>query len=322
MNPHREVSLDRVVVAVDGDHDDRPTLAWAAATAQAHGLPLELHHCWRPTRVTGPPGGVTLPAIAQDDQPSPGAVRVLREATARAGELAPGLAVSGRLLRGDPVAALLGELTPADLLVLTARTRHRIAARAFGSITTCLLGHAPGPVALVPPEIRSGAGAFAGHVVIGVDRSPAAAEAVRLGFLVAERLHAPVAAVHAYRTTEFGSVIDEDTLETRVVPYPPQHRLLQAAVEPYRHTGVPIRRACFTGTPAQALLRAAEGARLLVLGRHQRPWHADPPVRLADLVLAEATCPLLLTAPIPTGTPVQVPAPRAATVPSNTGSAP
>ncbi|MBP2471849.1 nucleotide-binding universal stress UspA family protein [Crossiella equi] len=300
-----QVRYQRVVVGVDGRQSGWSALEWAAGEAVRHRCGLVVVHCWTPRRVTGPPGGTVLPAYVDLDRPGHAAQQVMAEAMPRARRVLGDLPLSGQLRPDDPVPALLAQAHPDDLLVVGARTRHRLAARLLGSTIASLVERAPCALAVLPATEPVPPGAFAGHVLIGVDDSPGATAATRLGFAEAVAANAPVAVVHAYLSEHTGSVIDEDTLETHLVPYPPGHALLQAAIEPYRHDGPHIRRACLTGDPATVLAEATAGARLLVLGRHHRPWPLRPVTRLSDTVLAHAHCPVLLTAPVPlhVGTP-------------------
>ncbi|MBP2479519.1 nucleotide-binding universal stress UspA family protein [Crossiella equi] len=289
----------RVVVGVDGRRCGWSALEWAAGEAVRHRCGLVVVHCWTPRRVTGPPGGTVLPAYVDLDRPGQGAQHIMAEALARVRRLAGDLPVSGHLRPGLPAPGLLAQARPEDLLVLGARSRHRFTVRLLGSTITDLVERAPCALAVLPATEPVPPGAFAGHVLIGVDDSPGATAATRLGFAEAVAANAPVAVVHAYLSEHTGSVIDEDTLEAHAVPHPPGHALLQAAIEPYRHDGPHIRRSCLTGDPATVLAEATAGARLLVLGRHHRPWPHRPVVRLSDTVLAHAHCPVLLTAPVP-----------------------
>ncbi|SHF70571.1 universal stress protein [Streptoalloteichus hindustanus] len=303
MSPDGPKPVDRVVVGVGGV-DDRRALDWATEEAAAHRVPLVVRHCVRGTpEVSCAPDGAVLPVATAEQRPeqrpSPTAEAMLKALVGEVESSHPGLTVRGELLRGQPGPALSAAALPGDLLVLAPHSRHRVAARLLGSTSSFLLAHAPCAVAaLGPGAADTGRGPFAGHVVAAVDTGAASAGVVELAYAEAAVHDCPLAVVHVQR--EHGEVegvtVDERTLEVGVVPFPADHALLQAAVEPGRHRypEVPVRRAAFRGPLPEVLRQAALGARLLVLGR---PRHPSWPLHLVDLLLARPGCPVVVAPP-------------------------
>jgi hypothetical protein len=62
--------------------------------------------------------------------------------------------------------------------------------------------------------------------------------------------------------------VDDEMLETHLTSEPPELAMLAAEVEPWSHEypTVPVKRAVYADRPLPGLLRAATGARLLVVG--------------------------------------------------------
>ncbi len=153
----------------------------------------------------------------------------------------------------------------ADLLVIGADGDSSRA----GRITRQVVHHASCPVVVVRPAGSGGAAPFAGHVVVGVQRQRADDRAVGLAFGFADRYRCPLVAVHVAGHHDDDYWYDDETLSTHFVAEPADLNLLAVAVEPWHHRyrHVPVKRAVLGGPVVQGLLRAALGARLLVLGR-------------------------------------------------------
>jgi len=64
--------------------------------------------------------------------------------------------VRRRFVHEHPTSALLGALTPADLLVVGHGGHSGLSAAILGSVATHELHHSPAPVAVIPPEPTAG----------------------------------------------------------------------------------------------------------------------------------------------------------------------
>jgi nucleotide-binding universal stress UspA family protein len=300
----------QVVVGVDGRPAGTAALTWAAAEAYARGMPLTVYHCWQPLPRT-PTARLIPPFATSGSEVNLSARIVLDDALEHVGSVAPGLTVHGELLQGRAGPVLADNVDPADLLVVGRHGTHRLAARLLASTTSHLLAHTQCAVIVVPTSAPVSHGPFGGHVVVGVDNSTPSEEALRMGFAESAAHGWPLAAVHVANASATNSAIDETTLEVTLIPFPSQYRLLQAAIEPWRHRypDVAVRRACFTGSVAHALLRATAGARLLVIGRHERRPLERRPSRLVGVLLARTSSPVALTAPVHTASPGTAPWP-------------
>jgi nucleotide-binding universal stress UspA family protein len=106
------------------------------------------------------------------------------------------------------------------------------------------------------------------HVVVGVDGSPAAKQALAFGFSFAAEHRQPLAAVAVTPHTDTDVWFDDQTLETHLSRDLEPAVMLTREVEPWQHKfpGVQVRRAVVAGAPADGLRRSAEGAAVLAVG--------------------------------------------------------
>jgi len=108
--------------------------------------------------------------------------------------------------------------------------------------------------------------------VVGVDGSEPATAALEYGFCYAAAHRRPVTAVHVGAHTSGDLWLDDATNEPHLAVEPADLALLHDELELWhrRYPQVAVRRAMFAGTALQGLLRAASGARLLVVGNRGR----------------------------------------------------
>jgi nucleotide-binding universal stress UspA family protein len=194
--------------------------------------------------------------------------------------LAQALAIAHRRLGGDRVTLrtrpgrperVLGSLTAdADLLVVGPPS-HQLPG-GYGSTTHHLTAHARCPVVVVRPVEAGVAAPTRGNVAVGVDGSPAGAAALEFGFAWADAHRCGLAAVRVSRRRLDDYWLDRPSLSTHFSLAPAEIDLLFGEVEPWTHKypEVPVRYAVCGGRPSTGLVRAAEGAWLLVVGDHRR----------------------------------------------------
>ena len=127
-----------VVVGVDGSESSRSALDWAADEATRRGVALRVLHAWEyPYRAT------TGRDFAEVD-----AATLLEDAVRTATERCPN-DVSGELVEGGPVAALLAAGETAELLVVGSRRRGGFRSMLFGSVAHGVAAHATTPVVVL-----------------------------------------------------------------------------------------------------------------------------------------------------------------------------
>ncbi|MEV4703022.1 universal stress protein [Actinoplanes sp. NPDC049316] len=274
--------MDASIAVGVGGAGGEQALAWAAEEAERAGARLVLLHVCAPGSPLDRAGG-DAPAAAVE-LADPALARAYASMQTRLG----GHRVSLRVRAGDPVSLLVEASAGVRLLAIGAGGNGRTARR--------VLRHAHCPVVVIRPQTPPDrTAALAGHIVVGVDGSPASRAALEFGFALADEHHFPLGAVHVSEASHDDYFYDDVTLSTHFAVEPAALDLLAAETEPpaAKHPAVPVRRAVLHGTVAGALIRAGSGARLLVVGDKRRGVVGR--VRTGDVpaaVAAGAHCPV------------------------------
>jgi nucleotide-binding universal stress UspA family protein len=255
-----------VVAGVDGSEASLAAAAWAARDAALRGTGLEVVTVWRP------------PVSNIQFAPNPEALRLweedrAREAAERAAADHPGLAVTARQVFGTPVPSLLEAAGQAAALVLGSRGLGRVGGLLLGSVGLAVLGRCGRP-AVVVREDRSAAAPGA-DVVVGVDLDHRWAPLVDFAVAEAAARGAAVRVVHAfdlYRLFGYGApALEPDTARSLRSE---AETALRRRLRPWTGADGPeVRPEVLPAASAAGLVRAAEGAGLLVVGR--RAAHHD-----------------------------------------------
>jgi nucleotide-binding universal stress UspA family protein len=238
-----------VVVGVDGSELALHAVGWAATEARLRGLPLRiLHAAPRPASHAG----------AEPQQ----APAILARAFTVARRAEPDVVVSTTHTAHDAAASLLAAGDGAALLVVGMGGGPGEALA--GSVALAVSGRAPCPVAVV----RGGPVPPHGPVLVGVDTLGEDglhrdAAALSVAFTDARRHRGRVTVLHARYVTGAGRT-PGDALAVDVAVRDRLHGELGTWT--VRFPDVPVHVSVVHGNPAQALLRAAEGSRLVVLG--------------------------------------------------------
>jgi nucleotide-binding universal stress UspA family protein len=255
----------RVVVGVDGTPASDAALEWAVAEAEAADAPLLVCHAYTAEHIVRPLPHAGAIGEAQARQR-------LDAAVMKAARKLGWRRVQGELRAGDPAGALIDAAPGARMLVVGSHGDFGQVARVFGSTSMRVAGRADCPAVVVRPLFSGGRGPFAGHVVVGVDGAGTARAALKFGFEYAALHDLPLVAVHVSAPWPGDFWVDEDLQQTYFVAEPADEKLLSVEVEPWHHKfpAVPVKRAGYGGDPVRGLLRAAGGARLLVVGDRRR----------------------------------------------------
>ncbi|MGW5423676.1 universal stress protein [Streptomyces sp. NPDC003943] len=282
-----------IVAGVDGSAESLAAADWAAREAAHRGLPLRLVHAWRWEPLALP--------LDQDPTAQQQVAReVLRGAEAAVAERHPGLPLSAQVIGDTPVAALLGTVDEAELLV--------IGSRGHGALTGFLLGSygqqiiAASPVPVVAVRSRDGEtatdGKTPGEIVVGQDGSPEDSAPV-LGFAF-ETAAAHGASVRAVRAWSLPPLIAYSPSSLALadeagglVPY--EEKALREALTPWRERfpDVPVTEHVELGSAGQVLLSQSGSARLLVVGRRARRGALGQRIgSVAHAALHLAPCPV------------------------------
>src|SRR5450756_2988997 len=196
---------DVVLVGVDGSPASLEAADWAAAYAHAHGRALHLVCAYSVPSFTAAAldGGY---AALDDTAIAEGARAVLDEAVARVS--ATGVRTTSAVATGDAAAVLVELSRGAATVVVGTRGRGGFAERLLGTVSSALPAHAHCPTVVVPYRRRQGRApemedatqdaahrTRVGRIVVGVDGSPAAEDALEYAIREAEAWGAELTAV-------------------------------------------------------------------------------------------------------------------------------
>jgi nucleotide-binding universal stress UspA family protein len=260
--------IGRVIVACDDTPTGWAALAWAEAECAAGPDDQRLVLCRVYPSRTG--GTLLLPpiAMASIELVDPVFARQIHDARSRVG----GERVEVVIRLGDVADQLLDIAEPSDILVTAAPTLGAtglavtVGARAGGTV-----------IAVRPTEMRSSTprsnatGPFAGHVVVAVDGARDAGP-IRFAFEYAARHGKPVTAIHAHEPDAGGLWTDDTFMELHTLGREFGLDMLDAAIADMnaKHPAVPVSRAIMHERATASLVRASEGAVLLVVGDRGR----------------------------------------------------
>lgn len=294
MNDHERTGA--VLVGYDGSPAADQALRWAVEEARFRSLSLTVCHAWHWPYPSHPPDKDTLGILR-----GAGAI-VADEGVRKAHALAEGLKVGWCLERGSASAVLLKASDDAALIVLGSRGHGGFENLAVGSTVVQTASHAARPVVVV----RSGMpapGKNGGRIVVGVDGSPASESALGFAFGEAALHNATLTAVCGW--WDPGALPGPDRLPfsaPQVIRREAMARFEQA-VAPWqsKHPEVPLETEFVVEAPRRAVVNAAHGAALLVLG--DRGIGSAPQMLLGPVTqaaLQEAPCPVAVV-PAQTG---------------------
>jgi nucleotide-binding universal stress UspA family protein len=269
-----------VLVGVGG-RDGRQALAWAVDEAAATGGDVEIVHACRPdSPLAGPSGRVSVDELELSDLPL---ARAVSTARARLG----GDRVHVFVRAGEPAPAVLAAADAADLVVVGAPTSH-------ASAVHRIVARAPCPTVVVRPLLAGRNAPFAGHVVVGLSDAAGPEATCGFAFRYAAVHRLPLTAVHVTREEREDYWYDERTLSSHFPVEPAALRILARRVEPWMLSfrTVAVKRAVYGGRPMEGLLRAAAGARLLVVGDRARVTAPFLSISLGRAAVDQAGCPV------------------------------
>jgi nucleotide-binding universal stress UspA family protein len=185
--------MKEFVVGVDGSDHSRMALRWAAAAADAAGVPVRAVQSWiHPHSAVLPIAPVPLSADDMDKQTQEAITTVTTDA------LGSPDAVTIGVLRGPPAGALLQTVTPDSVLVLGSRGLGGFAGLLLGSVSQECVEYASCPVVVVRTDRIVGDGDV---ILVGKDGSEGAQRALTWAKALASATGANLRAVHAWRAT-------------------------------------------------------------------------------------------------------------------------
>ncbi|MEU5644460.1 universal stress protein [Streptomyces milbemycinicus] len=280
-----------VTVGLDGSPESLAAARWAADEAKRRELALRLLHAWI---LLSPP---TPDSPSADDQ-NYWAKRIVHDARTELARRHPDLPIAEELVAEEAETALLDAAARSRMLVLGSRGMEPLASFFFGDISLYVVGRAERPVVLVragEPDEGTTSGVRKRDVVVGLSLHGPQDNLLEFAYVTAFTRGVPLRAVHgrglpvqAYVPWGVDPGIARDIAEKA-------QRELDEVLRPWREKFPRVRviDEVRLESPAQAVVRAAVGSGLLMIGRRKHRAALAP--RLGPVVQAavhHATCPV------------------------------
>jgi nucleotide-binding universal stress UspA family protein len=244
-------TVNGIVAGYDGSPGSQEALDWAAWEARAHGLVLTVCHVWG----RAVPGDAAAdPAWKYGERIVAGGVQHA-QGTTGTGDVRP------LLVSGSPAGVLCDMSASADMVVLGSRGGGGLAGLLLGSVSLQVAAHARGVVVVVRGHWRPVPGYVPRAVAVGTDGSGASEPAVAFAFAEAALRDVPLLAVCAIADTP--NILGG----ARLLEADFEEMLVKCEAD---YPAVVVRRQLVQGAPRGALLDAAAGAQLLVVGARGR----------------------------------------------------
>ncbi|MDT0541681.1 universal stress protein [Streptomyces lonegramiae] len=280
-----------VTVGLDGSPESLAAARWAADEAERRELALRLLHAWI---LLSPP---TPDSPAADDQ-NYWAKRIVHDAHMELGRRHPDLPIAEEMVAEEAETALLDAAARSRMLVLGSRGMEPLASFFLGDISLYVVGRAERPVVLVrageaaeerPSEVRER------EVVVGLSLHGPQDNLLEFAYVTAFTRGVPLRAIHgrglpvqAFVPWGVDPGIARDVAEKA-------QRELDEVLRPWRERFPRVRviDEVRLESPAQAVVRAASGSGLLIIGRRRHRAALAP--RLGPVVQAvvhHASCPV------------------------------
>ncbi|GLV92253.1 MULTISPECIES: universal stress protein [Streptomyces] len=281
-----------VTVGLDGSPESLAAARWAADEAARRKLTLRLLHAW-PLLAPEPPH---VPAEMDQNY---WAKRIVHNAKAELQARHPALSIVGNLVADDAQEALLKAAAESEMTVLGSRGLELAESYFLGDISMPVVARAERPVVLVRAETREkgpqSAPSASERVVVALKLHGPCDDLLAFSFAAAAARGVPLRAVHGRSVplhahapwgTDHG-VTEKITQDAQ--------KLLSNALRPWREKfpTVEVADGISLESPTKAVVRAAEGAGLLVVGRRRhRPALAPPVGSVATAAIHHARCPV------------------------------
>lgn len=284
-----------VVVGFDASDESMAAAAWAAREAEARERPLVVVRAfdwhWPPMPM---PTSTSVSVLADDGGEVRSAVQVqLDRGVAEIRREHPGVDVGAAVTDGHPALALatVADETDAELVVIGASGAGAVERALLGSTASELVRTTHRPAVIVRGAApRSGAD----RVVVGVDGTPTSRRAMGFALDFAARHGHRVGVVHAW-TASLPDPMPESFMPHQGGLRATADAVVSSQLEEWRdrYPDVAVDHCALEGRPADALLKQAEDAALLVVGSHGRgPLRRTVLGSVSHRVLQQASCPV------------------------------
>ncbi|MFI7296408.1 universal stress protein [Streptomyces sp. NPDC050121] len=279
-----------VTVGLDGSPESLAAARWAADEAEKRKLTLRLLHAWpllapEPTRVP-----------SEVDQ-NYWAKRLVHTARSELQARHPSLSIVGNLVADDAQNALIQAASESEMIVLGSRGLAPVESYFLGDVSMPVVARAERPVVLVRAETREEEPppAPASSVVVALKLHGSSDDLLDFAFHTAAARRAPLLAVHGRSVPLHARVpwgVDHDITEEITQDAQKQ---LSKALRPWceKYPQVNVADSIRLASPAKAVVQAAEGAALLVVGRRKhRPGLAPHLGPVAQAAIHHGRCPV------------------------------
>ena len=261
----------KIIVGVDGSEPSFDAVRWAAYEARRRNAGLKLVSCYAVPAYGGVDGAIYPSSIDVDTlkQESAG---IVRHAIQVVGDIDPQLVVEGVTPMSTPVIGIATSAATGDEIVVGATGHSGVLNGLVGSVTTGVTHRAHVPVIVVPSGASTDLGEAMRTIVVGVDGSPESLLALEWAYDEALASGAELNVVHAWICPY--TISESSVREVRKPMEFAAAKVLQSSLDSLgsRLTDglVVIHSTLCEQTPAEALLKEAEVADILVVGSRGR----------------------------------------------------
>ncbi|QIM16588.1 universal stress protein [Leucobacter insecticola] len=251
---------EKYLIGVDGSEQSRVALAWGLARATERGADVELLHVADDSFLSE--------SVAFLSEAQKASEQMLNAEIEYARSLGFTGKITGNAVVGHPIAELEEASRSADLLVLGAHSGSRLAGSFFGTRAVKAAATAHCPVAVIPNNDANPNAA----VVVGVDGSEASKKAIAFAAEEASFRGLALVAVYAWMpplTPGLEYLWSEELVDSQRSAAEEAIAIGVAGLAT-RYPDLEIRREIVQAPPVAALVQAAEGAELVVVGSRGR----------------------------------------------------
>lgn len=286
-----------IVAGIDGSASAMHAAVWAAEEAVRRDDTVRLVHAYVVPTGAYPTFVASAAKVREEvDQQAQRALDAARTEIARS---VPGVDVEAERTEGQPGHVLTGESRSARCVVIGSRGLGGFTGMIVGSVALALASHAHSNVVVVRGKRHDDPPPMAGPVVVGVDASEHAVQALAYAFDAARQREVPLVTVHTWN-----DVVATDG--PYAYPFPTDlseveasgRKLLDEVLSPWRerYPDVEVREVLEPGRPVRALLRHAEDAQLVVVGTRGHGGFTGMLLgSTSQALVLHAPCPVVVT---------------------------
>lgn len=289
-----------VVVAIDGSDASKVAVRWAANTAMKRDIPLRLAASYSMPQFLYAEGMVPPQELFDELQEE--TMEKINEAREIAHEVAPDIKIGHTIAEGSPIDMLLEMSKYITMIVMGSRGLGGLSGMVMGSVSAAVVSHAHCPVVVVRGDNPVTEDTKYGPVVVGVDGSGVSQKAIEYAFAEASARECELIAVHTWMDMQIQASLaglSAAQQQWKIVEEE-QNMLLGHRLAGYaeRYPDVQVTRVVTRDRPVRALVDAAKGAQLLVVGSHGRGGFKGMLLgSTSRALLQSAPCPMMVVRP-------------------------